>query len=65
LAGLGNDIFTGGAGNNTFAFDSLSIGSDRIVDFNNTTRADHGTAIVLAQLEAGVTLHPTDLRVVA
>jgi Ca2+-binding RTX toxin-like protein len=119
FAGLGNDIFTGGGGNNVFGFNSLSIGSDRITDFNNTTRADQiqvsaagfggglavnqdvtsvfgssanasfastserfhfdtanqtlyysangsgGTAIAIAQIEAGVTLHPHDIHVAA
>ena len=126
FASLGNDIFTGGAGNftggagnNTFAFNSPNLGSDRITDFNNTTRADQiqvsaagfgggltvnqdvtsafgtsanasvgttserfhfdtanqtlyysatgsgGTAIAIAQIEAGVTLHPHDIHVAA
>jgi Ca2+-binding RTX toxin-like protein len=36
LAGKGSDVLIGGAGNNTFAFNSLSIGADQITDFNNT-----------------------------
>jgi Ca2+-binding RTX toxin-like protein len=119
LAGKGGDVLIGGAGNNTFAFNSLSIGTDQITDFSNTTRADQiqvsaggfggglavnqdvtsvfgtsanasfastserfhfdtasrtlnysatgsaGTAIAIAQIEAGVTLHPHDIHVVA